>query len=182
MISEIRIGVSDVNSAQKTVAIGAASGIAIMVLLLTALSTVIPPPADVVSMADRLAFALKCDLFALAPLVLMLAGIANGRFRTAAIDPLAGRETRAQIINGRVADNTLEQYLLFLVGTLTLSTLLAPKFLPTLLAASLVFALARLAFWFGYRMDPLYRAPGMAATVILNVAILGAAVIMAVLK
>ena len=170
------------NTAQKTVAIGAACGIATMVVLLTGLSVVIPQPPGILSVADRLAFALRWDLLALIPLVLMLARVADGRFRTDAIDPLAQRETRAQLIDGRVAGNTLEQYVLFLVGSLTLSTLLTPKYLPTLAAACVGFVLARLAFWFGYRKDPLYRAPGMAATIFLNFGILGAALVMAVLR
>jgi hypothetical protein len=170
------------NTAQKTVAIGAACGIATMVLVLTALSVVIPQPPDILSVADRLAFALRWDLLAIVPLVLMLSRVADGRFRTDAINPLAQRETRAQLIDGRVASNTLEQYVLFLVGSLTLSTFLTPKYLPTLAAACVGFVVARLAFWFGYRKDPLYRAPGMAATIFLNFGILGAALVMAVLR
>lgn len=167
------------NAAQKTVAIGAASGIVTVALLLTGLFVVIPSPVHELSTADRLAFALKCDLLALVPLLLMLTCVANRRFLTDAIDPLAQRETRAQIIDGRVADNTLEQYMLFLVGSLTLSKLLPPKLLPLLFAAGAVFVLARFAFWFGYRKAPLYRAPGMAATAALNFGILGAALVMA---
>jgi hypothetical protein len=32
----------------------------------------------------------------------------------------------------------------------------------------IVFVLARIVFWIGYRKDPLLRAPGMAATAYLN--------------
>ena len=91
---------------------------------------------------------------AVVPLLLMLIRVADGRFRTNAINPLAQRETRAQLIDGRVTANTLEQYVVFLVGSLTLSTLLAPKYLPTLAGACVLFMLARLAFWFGYHKDP----------------------------
>jgi hypothetical protein len=170
------------NPAQKTVAIGAACGIATMVLLLAGLSVVIPQPPGDLSVGDRLAFALKWHLLAVVPLLLMLTRVADVRFRSDAINPLAQRETRAQLIEGRVTSNTLEQYVLFLVGSLSLSTLLAPKFLPTLPAACVVFVLARLAFWFGYHKDPLYRAPGMAATLFLNFGILGTAMVMAMLR
>jgi hypothetical protein len=40
-------------------------------------------------------------------------------------------------------------------------------------AAAIVFVTARAAFWVGYRLHPLYRAFGMAATGYLNVALLG---------
>jgi hypothetical protein len=42
-------------------------------------------------------------------------------------------------------------------------------------AAALVFVVARIAFWVGYRIHPLYRAFGMAATGYLNVGILACA-------
>ena len=38
-----------------------------------------------------------------------------------------------------------------------------------------MFVAARIAFWIGYRMHPLYRAPGMAATGFLNLGLLAAA-------
>jgi hypothetical protein len=39
-------------------------------------------------------------------------------------------------------------------------------------AVVVVFVVARIAFWVGYRVHPLYRAFGMAATGYLNVGIL----------
>jgi len=33
---------------------------------------------------------------------------------------------------------------------------------------AIVFMVARLLFWFGYRLHPLLRAPGMSATAYLN--------------
>ena len=35
-------------------------------------------------------------------------------------------------------------------------------------ACTIVFVVARVVFWFGYRRHPLYRAPGMSATAYLN--------------
>lgn len=35
-------------------------------------------------------------------------------------------------------------------------------------ACVIVFVVARFAFWIGYRVHPLYRAPGMSATAYLN--------------
>ena len=40
-------------------------------------------------------------------------------------------------------------------------------------AAAIVFVTARAAFWVGYRLHPLYRAFGMAATAYLNIGLLG---------
>ena len=69
-------------------------------------------------------------------------------------------------------DNTLQQYVLFVVGTLALSVSLAPANMPVIAAATIVFIVARFAFWIGYRIHPLYRAFGMAATMYLNIGIL----------
>jgi len=74
--------------------------------------------------------------------------------------------------NGRVVDNSLQQYALFLVATLALGVELPPERLTLLAAAAIVFAAMRLAFWIGYRIDPLYRAFGFAATMWLNLILL----------
>ena len=38
-----------------------------------------------------------------------------------------------------------------------------------------MFVAARIAFWVGYRIHPLYRAAGFAATAYLNIGLIGAA-------
>jgi len=35
-------------------------------------------------------------------------------------------------------------------------------------ACAIVFVVARAVFWLGYRLNPLYRAPGMSATAYMN--------------
>jgi hypothetical protein len=76
-------------------------------------------------------------------------------------------------INGRVVDNTLQQFVLFLVATTALSVNLTPAQMRIIPAAAMVFVMARAAFWIGYSIHPLYRAFGMAATGYLNVGLLG---------
>ena len=51
-----------------------------------------------------------------------------------------------------------------------------PAWLPFVVAAGLAFGLARLVFWAGYLLGPLWRAPGMAASFAINVATLVAAI------
>ena len=79
------------------------------------------------------------------------------------------------LINGRVADNTLQQLVIFVIATLALGASLPPARLAVIAAAAIVFTVARLVFWIGYRIHPLYRAPGFAATAYLNLGLLGAA-------
>jgi len=71
-------------------------------------------------------------------------------------------------IDGRVADNTLQQNFVFAIASLSLSTTLPMHRLQVVWACTIVFVSARAMFWVGYRMDPLYRAPGMSATAYMN--------------
>jgi hypothetical protein len=127
------------------------------------------------AMADRLAYALRWDALAALPLFLMVAAIGNARALGPAIDPTLGAEDRAMVINGRVADNTTQQFLLFLAGSLGVAASVRPAWLQVVGAAAIVFVVARLAFWIGYRIHPLCRAPGFAATAYLNLGMLVAA-------
>ena len=83
------------------------------------------------------------------------------------------KEDAATRINGRVVENTLQQFVLFLVATTALCVNLTAAQMRIIPAAAIVFVAARAAFWVGYRLHPLYRAFGMAATGYLNVALLG---------
>jgi hypothetical protein len=128
----------------------------------------LPAPAIADAAAERLAYALEANLVALVPLFIMFISIGNSRFLSDAIDPTRGAESPATEIDGRVADNTLQQNFVFAVASLTLSTLVPLSHLQVVWACAIVFVVARAAFWLGYRLNPLYRAPGMSATAYLN--------------
>jgi len=150
-------------SEQKIVGVGAASGITAMLLGLLVLTPLMPTIGSAADAGARLAVALRWDAIAILPLFLAVAAIGNARFTSEAIDPTAGKDGRAMLINGRVVDNTVQQYLLFLTATLGVAASEGVK-LEVVEAAAVVFVLARFAFWIGYRVHPLYRAFGMAAT------------------
>jgi hypothetical protein len=160
------------NADQRKVAIGAASGVASMFLLTAAVYAVLPAISGVDTVIDRLTFTLKLNVFAIIPFFVAVAAVGNERFLSDAIDPLRHAENRAMEINGRVVDNTLQQNFVFLLGTLALSTCLRSETIKLIPALVVVFVLARIAFWVGYRIHPLYRAPGMAATAYMNLSIL----------
>lgn len=157
---------------QKTVAIGAASGVVVMAVSIWALSHILPAPEDILSIPERLQYALLANVFALIPLFVMLATVGNERFFSDAIDPLRHAENAHIEVDGRVVDNTLQQNFVFFVSTLALSTLLAAEQLQVIWALALVFVVARCVFWLGYRINPLYRAPGMSATAYMNLGII----------
>ncbi len=160
------------NKDQQKVAVGALSGIALMLLSVAVLYFMYPSPVSGIDAASRIAFALQLNVFAAIPLFVMIASVGNARFLSKAIDPLRHAENNALEIDGRVVDNTLQQNFIFLIGTTALATLLPDAMLGIIPALVTVFVLARVAFWVGYRMHPLYRAPGMAATSYMNLFVL----------
>jgi hypothetical protein len=106
----------------------------------------------------------------------MIAAVGNARFASEGINPLLPTDNPKIVVNGRVATNTLEQTFIFVIALGALSTLLAAGHLGLLIACTIVFVIARLAFWIGYRIHPLYRSAGMAATAYLNAGMLAGSV------
>jgi len=72
------------------------------------------------------------------------------------------------IVDGRVADNTTQQLLIFVIAAIGLSASLSAQQLPVIGAAAITFVIVRAAFWIGYRIRPAYRAFGFAGTAYLN--------------
>ena len=157
---------------QRTVAVGAISGVVGMALLVYVFYLILPAIPNIDTVLDRFIVALRLNVFAVIPFFIMLVVVGNERFLSKAIDPLQHAEDKAMEINGRVADNTLQQNFVFLIGTLALSTFLSADTIKLIPALVIVFVLARVLFWIGYRINPLYRAPGMAATSYMNVGII----------
>src|SRR6185369_3303635 len=110
------------NADQKIVAIGAASGVAVMALSVWLLTGALPVPAIADTAGDRLAYALRANIVALVPFFVMLITVGNSRFLSEAIDPTRRAESRSMEVDGRVADNTLQQNFVFAVASLAVST------------------------------------------------------------
>jgi hypothetical protein len=153
---------------QRTVAIGAASGVVSMVLLVWALSGLLPHPQIADTAGERLAFAFRWSVLAVLPLFAMVVAVGNARFLSEAIDPTLGKESHKLIVDARVADNTLEQFVCFLVGLAALSVSVPNAWLNLVPALAITFVIARTVFWIGYRIHPLYRAPGFSSTAYMN--------------
>jgi len=142
-----------------------------MLILVWGLSTVITAPiAD--TAGDRLAYALRWAVLPALTLFAMIVAVGNARFSSEAIDPTIGKESQRMMVDGRVADNTTQQFLLFLVGILTLSVSLPLTRMSIIAAIAITFVIMRLAFWIGYRIKPVHRAFGFASTAYLNLGML----------
>lgn len=129
-----------------------------------------------VSMAHRLGVTLAALLPAGAVLDAMILLQILLRAVSGTIDPTAGEDGRRLRINQRALTNTVEQLVTFTVALLALAAGAPPALMRFVVALALVFALARLAFWIGYLIKPLLRAPGMAATAAVNLSTLAAAI------
>jgi hypothetical protein len=102
---------------QKIVAIGSASGVLTMVAAVTAIFWLWPSNPLLAYIPMRLGYTLQANAFGVIPLLLGILVVANARFLGDAIDPTLQKENMAMQINGRVVDNTLQQFVLFLVAT-----------------------------------------------------------------
>lgn len=154
---------------QKIVAVGALSGVATMIILVWLLSAWLIPAFGFSTsgfglLAERIAFTLRMNVIAMSPLFVMIVTIGNSRFLSAAINPLDNAESETMKIDGRVTENSLQQFILFLVASLALATVLTAKQMAIIPAVAIVHVIARFGFWYGYRQHPLLRAPGMAGT------------------
>jgi hypothetical protein len=153
---------------QKIVAIGATSGIAGMVILVWVISTLMPQPQVIDAPGNRLAYAARWSVVAVLPLFAMLVAVGNARFLSEAIDPTLGKESQSMVVDGRVADNTLQQFVCFLVGITALSVSVPIGWISVIPGVAITFVICRIVFWIGYRIHPLYRAPGFSSTAYMN--------------
>lgn len=122
------------------------------------------PPVARIDTAGRLALAAASLLPGVAVLAAMIIAQIGIRFVTGAFDPTRGEESRALRVNQRAITNTVEQLAVFAPSLVALTAAVDETRLAAALALGAVFATARLAFWVGYALHPVARAPGMAAS------------------
>ena len=156
--------------------LGSAVGISLAFAIWQGLARILP--VDMAGgLSERLALACAALLPVVCVLNLMIVVQMRLRVRTGAVDPLAGRDDAWLQVNQRALTNTVEQLAGFVPALLALAAGVASGWMRFVVAAGLVFALARLVFWAGYLLGPLARAPGMAATFAINVSTLGGAIL-----
>ncbi len=134
--------------------------------------------------ADRLGFALRCDLLVVIWLVAAVAAVARGRFFSAAdIDGAGFGLPGARIaLASAVLQNTLEQAVLAVTVHLGLASLLRGRELVLVLVLVGLFCAGRLAFWMGYRHGAGGRALGFGLTFYPSVLGLGVALLLLAIR
>ena len=159
---------------QKAVATGALSGIVFIAASVWVLQSLLPVPIAN-DAGDKLAYAAQWIVLAALPFFAMIVAVGNARFLSEAIDPTLHKESQRMVVDGRVADNTTQQLLLFAIGSMGLAVTLSASQLPIVGAAAITFVIVRIGFWIGYRIRPVHRAFGFAGTAYLNLSIIAAA-------
>ena len=149
------------------IALGALAAVALWLLV----TRIVPPLPRMDSLSDRMLFTLKCCCVAvLFCLVTGVEAVAHERLSSPAFDPLAAFETRRLRVNQRYLQNTVEQTIVFAIALFGLAAYCpSGAEMRRVLALTLVWVLARFAFWIGYHHSAAMRglgAPGMALSMI----------------
>lgn len=148
-----------------------AAAMPVALLLWLAIVHFATPLGGMDSLGNRMLFTLKCCCVAvLFCLVTGVEAVAHERLTSPAFDPLSGFETRRLRVNQRYLQNTLEQIIVFAAGLFGLAAYAADgAAMSAVLATTVVWILARFAFWIGYHRSAAMRglgAPGMALSLI----------------
>src|SRR5262249_4151782 len=154
-------GVPVMTREQKIVAIGSGRRVGHRVGAVVCIYPIWPDNPSLTDASTHLGYTVQANAFAVIPLLLGILAETNVRFFSGAIHPTLKKEDLAMQINGRVVNNTLQQFILFLVATTALCVNASSTQMRLIPAATIVFIVARMAFWIGYRIHPLYRAFGM---------------------
>ncbi len=155
-----------------------AAAMPVALLLWLAIAYLVPPLPAMDSLGGRMLFALKCCCLAvLFCLVTGVEAVAHERLSSPAFDPLSGFATRRLRVNQRYLQNTLEQVVVFAAGLFGLAAYSPDgSAMRTVLATTVVWILARAAFWLGYHRSAAMRGlgvPGMALSMIVLLYVAG---------
>ena len=143
-----------------------------------AVDRLLPPLAGMESLPARMVLTLKCVCAAvLFCLVTGVEAVAHERLASPAFDPLAGHETRRLRVNKQYLQNTLEQVVVFAAGLFGLAAYRADgAAMRMVVATTVVWIVARFAFWIGYHRSAAARglgAPGMLLSMVVLLYVAG---------
>jgi len=129
------------------------------------------PIAGMDSIAARMLLTLKCLCVAvLFCLVTGVEAVAHERLTSPAFDPLKNFETKRLRVNQRYLQNTVEQIIVFAAALFGLAAYCTDgSAMRAVIATTVVWIIARAAFWMGYQRSAALRglgAPGMAISMI----------------
>jgi hypothetical protein len=156
---------ADMSNDQRKVIVGAVAATAfsaaffIVFFRLTAIG--LTPPGGIET-SLRLAYALKCEVFAALCLLAGVGRIANRRFFIA--EAIGGGVEPSLEIDHRYLQNTLEQLVLAIVAHLALVLVVPEDSIRAVAILVMLFVIGRATFWIGYHVSGPARAFGFATT------------------
>jgi uncharacterized MAPEG superfamily protein len=157
---------------QRTVSLaGIAAASLLASVLWLGVDYLMSPLPGMDSLGARMLLTLKCCCVAvLFCLVTGVEAVAHERLTSPAFDPLAGFETHSLRVNQRYLQNTVEQIIIFAASLFGLAAYSPDgSAMRAVVATTVVWIIARLAFWLGYHRSAALRglgAPGMAVSMI----------------
>jgi len=155
---------------QRTVGVAGIAAASFLALgLWLGIDYLMSPLAGMDSLGARMLLTLKCCCVAvLFCLVTGVEAVAHERLTSPAFDPLAGFETRRLRVNQRYLQNTVEQIIVFAASLFGLAAYSPDgSAMRAVVATTVVWIVARAAFWLGYHRSAALRglgAPGMAVS------------------
>jgi uncharacterized MAPEG superfamily protein len=157
---------------------GIAAAALVASVLWFGIDSLMSPLPGMDSLGARMLLTLKCCCMAvLFCLVTGIEAVAHERLTSPAFDPLAGFETRRLRVNQRYLQNTLEQIMVFAASLFGLAAYSPDgSAMRAVVATTIVWIVARVAFWLGYHRSVALRglgAPGMALSIIVLLYVAG---------
>ena len=148
---------------RRKLILGMVFALPIAIILWLTLFYFIPPISGMEDPIARLFLAISCICLAVLFCFFMgIEAVSHERLFSEAINPLLGKESKRLQINLRYLQHTLEQLILFIPGLLALAYICdTPTTIKAVVATTVVWIVARFAFWIGYHISPDYRAPGL---------------------
>ncbi len=116
------------------------------------------------TVADRLELMIKCSIFSVLPAIAAIAIVAAQRLNP---DMWVGQKVKpnsALDVNTRFILNTLEQFILFLIGLAGIAMYAPHTEAHSIPVLTALFLLGRMLFWVGYHKNPYLRAFGFGVT------------------
>lgn len=151
------------NTVKTGIIVGAIATLTLFIILYL----LVPQYSDEVTLLDRMKLAVECLVFPALFMLIVILKVGSQRFGNPAENPVqVVANTDSMKIDLRVLSNTHEQLIIFVINMLGLSILLPYNYLSLLPIYSCLFVVGRIIFWFAYKHNVLWRAPGFAMCVL----------------
>ncbi|XP_071794640.1 transmembrane protein 79-like [Asterias amurensis] len=121
----------------------------------------VPP---LLGMAERIAFALRCQGWAIIPFALGILSLMVGRLR--------GKEPKDLVSTEHYVRHTMEQYIMLFINTVVMVTFIPDEYLKMVPVCVGIWVVGRFIYWASYSLRPQYRGFAYGIAMLPNVAMM----------